>query len=168
MKKFIAIVMSLCAAVLMTGCDDVLGPKCVDWAPVTLHIYVSDAEGNNLVDPNYEQNILHGLSITYKGDTYEQVPFTDESDIIDTKTYVPTFLGLFNYADANNVWYVGFGEIDGELDMDEDLTINWPDGSTDVIHYHCSDHRSFYKVKCNRSWKLNGEKHDGSTFCFVR
>ena len=46
-------------------------------------------------------------------------------------------------------------------------TLSWPDGSTDVIHYHCSDHREGKNPRCNRSWKLNGQPHEGSHFHFT-
>ena len=81
------------------------------------------------------------------------------------------FIGLLwvdglNYI-GKGVYYLVFGEIDGASDMDEDIVLCWPDGSKDEIHYHCSDHRIWPEPKCNRSWKLNGENHEGNVFQFV-
>lgn len=67
---------------------------------------------------------------------------------------------------GKTVYRLVFGEIDGAADMDEDIVLNWPDGSKDVTHYHCSDHREGRHPKCNRSWELNGSEHEGNTFRF--
>ena len=69
--------------------------------------------------------------------------------------------------DGTIFYQLVFGEIDGAADMDEDLILNWPDGSEDVIHYHCSDHREGRNAKCNRSWKLNGKEYGDNTFYFT-
>ena len=60
-----------------------------------------------------------------------------------------------------------FGEIDGADDMDEDIVLQWPDGSRDVIHYHCGNHHYGKNPSCDRSWKVNGKSHDGSFFTFT-
>ena len=65
------------------------------------------------------------------------------------------------------LYRLNFGEIDGADDMDEDILLQWPDGSRDVIHYHCGNHRYGKNFGCDRSWKLNGEPHDGSLFTFT-
>ena len=76
-------------------------------------------------------------------------------------------MGLVAEKNAEGVFQLRFGEIDGSADMDEDLVLRWPDGSTDTIHYHCSDHKARRNPTCNRYWKLNGVDHDGAVFVFT-
>lgn len=86
----------------------------------------------------------------------------------ETKTYLARIYGLFAVPTTDKQgYYLQFGEIDGAADMDTDIVLNWPDGSEDTIHYHCSDHREGRHPKCSRSWKLNGKAHDGNTFSFT-
>ena len=50
------------------GQDDVI----VDWAPLELFVYLSDADGNNLLDPEYEHAYdSANIVLTYEGKEYE-------------------------------------------------------------------------------------------------
>lgn len=151
----------------------------VDWSPVTLLINVQDVAGSNLLDPDNPANIIDGTSITFQGKTYEacrdwydsQMPFS----MPETKAYLSTLYGLYLYQSnwslpecTDTVFSLYFGEIDGADDMDEDLVITWPDKTTDIIHYHCSDHKNNKSASCNRYYKLNGKKQDSSTFTITK
>lgn len=153
------------AAVLAAGCEEVFGGDyIVDWAPVNVYIEAVDAEGNSIISPD-----MPGMTLTFKGETYTVRDVEDRAGV-STRAYLATIAGLIAQpwmeVDGVILYRLVFGEIDGAADMDEDLVLEWPDGSRDVIHYHCSDHREGRNPKCDRSWKLNGENHEGNTFRF--
>ena len=166
MKQISAVLLILCG-VLLTACESVFEYE-VDWAPVEIHIYAVDSAGNSIIQPK-----MPGMSLTYKGETYEVRDarlYYGEGEAIQTRAYLATLYGLYSQQcpDDSTTYRLCFGEIDGAADMDEDIVLKWPDGSSDTIHYHCSDHKEGKNPKCNRSWKLNGKKHDGSEFHFVK
>ena len=145
--------------ILMCGCDN--DGYIVDWSPVNIYIYATDSVGNSIIQPD-----MPGMSLTYKGETYTVKDYNE----IHTRAYLAILYGLYaqkDYDTYSTGYRLVFGEIDDAADMDEDITLNWPDGSTDVIHYHCSDHREGKHPSCDRSWKLNGKKHDSGVFYFT-
>lgn len=162
MRRLFQILM-LGAALAASACNkpagenqepDDKGYLIIDWAPVVVSILAYDNAGKSIISPE-----MPGMSLTFKGETYTVTEYTKE--------YVPYMFGLLAIKKTDGDYYLGFGEIDGAADMDEDLVLNWPDGSTDTIHYHCSDHKNERYPSCNRSWKLNGEDHGGDVFVFT-
>ena len=158
MKKALFAITALASAFLC-GCENI-NDMIVDWAPVDIEIYATDSLGNSIISPE-----MPGMTLTFKGETY-----TVQDGTIYTKAYLARMYGLcsrvIDPTASPRQYKLVFGEIDGAKDMDEDITLNWPDGSTDVIHYHCSDHNES-KLTVNRTWKLNGAKHEGSIFRFT-
>lgn len=156
--------------VILSGCDKEEEGKIIDWYPVNLYIKVTDAQGTDLLNPDNPNNMIEGTTITFKGKTYEASRECYDSDPafrpqkMMTRMYMPTMYGLqlFEFGDFR----LKFGEIDGGDDMDEDLVVTLPDGTTGTIHYHCSDH-NYSKGGCKRSWKFNGKKHEGNIFTFI-
>ena len=156
---FAALALALC------GCDDpIIDNPIVDWTPVNIYIYATDSQGHSIIQPD-----MPGMTLTFQGKTYSVKDKDAYYDSIRTKAYFAVMRGLLAEpvdTTANpKVYRLSFGEIDGAADMDEDITLNWPDGSTDVIRYHCSDHNE-YKLTVKRTWKLNGKDHDGGVFHF--
>lgn len=151
MKRIFFILACVLAAVSCAKGDpqDVPRDYVVDWAPVTLSIIVSDAQGNDLVNPS-----LTDISISFQGKTYSYP---------DGKGQATTPHGLFvqkyQMTDRNghlHQYRLLFGDIDGALDMDEDLILTWNDGTEYTIHYHCSEHIPGPTPRCTRKWTLNG------------
>ena len=138
---------------------------CVDWTPVELYIEAVDSEGKSIISPD-----MPDMTLTFKGQVYPVQRMQGEG-ALPTKAYAAIMHGLIaqpvNTEDGSSYYRLYFGEIDGEEDMDEDILLNWPDGSEDVIHYHCSGHSTLFGPTCNRSWKLNGKRHEGYTFKFT-
>lgn len=120
----------------------------VDWAPVNLYIYVSDNEGNDLLDPDGTEFIAGMLSVEFKGSSYMRKP--------SSKAYLAILDGFELKQDAHGVWFVQFGEIDGAAEYDDDIIVRWSDEDKDIIHYTCDSHNE-RKLSCRRSWKLNGK-----------
>lgn len=163
MKKYI-LCFTIIVSAFIVSCERFNNDIIVDWAPVSLNIIVHDSDGNDLLNPENPNNIIEGTSIKYKGKIYKaNMDWYNES--VKTRAYLPTLYGLFLVNDEMTTSWNGkypgfhliFGEIDGAEDMDEDFVVTWPDGSTDIIHYHCSNHNE-RKLSCDRSWKLNGTK----------
>ena len=159
MKKALFAITALASAFLC-GCERNNG-MIVDWSPVNIVIYATDSQGNSIISPD-----MPGMTLTFQGETY-----TVQDGPMHTKAYLAQMYGLYTQVIDTTAsprqYKLCFGEIDGAKDMDEDITLNWPDGSTDVIHYHCSDHREGKNPGCDRSWKLNGKKHDSGAFHFT-
>ena len=121
-----------------------------DAAPVTLEIFVKDAEGNNLLDYGW----LDGKNVTatFKGETYEL-----QKDV-PTRAYMPHFYGFkVTGRDLGTMLY--FGELDGTHDMNDEFVINWGDGTFDtiVIYNDCrTTMNGGYDIK--RHYVVNGVK----------
>lgn len=153
-------------ALMLCGCEKIIDNPIVDWAPVNIYIYATDSQGHSIIQPD-----MPGMSLTFQGKTYTVRDARDYYDSIRTRAYFAPMRGLLaepiDTTTNPQEYRLYFGEIDGAADMDEDITLNWPNGSTDVIRYHCSDHNE-RKLTVKRTWKLNGEKHTGSTFHFTK
>ena len=166
-NRLLFVLVAICTFIL-TGCEkENSGPYIIiDWAPVEIYIYADDADGNSIIRPD-----MPGMELTFKGETYTVRDKDQLMDSIYTRAYMATLFGLYAERDSerdSTAYRLYFGEIDGAADMDEDIVLKWPDGSKDVIHYHCSDHKYGKEAKCNRSWKLNGQKNaTGSRFYFT-
>lgn len=175
MKRF-SLLVFLLSLIAFTGCDVLEDDRIVDWAPVNLYLKVTDGKGTDLLDPESPNNMIDGTTITFKGKTYEASrEWMNEQDSVNepkTRAYLAHMYGLLlindsmYHKDRPQGFSLVFGEIDGAADMDEDLVVTLPDGTTGTIHYHCSDH-SERKLKCNRSWKFNGAKADSNVFTFI-
>ena len=163
MKRTLFAIAALASAILC-GCDT--ESPIVDWSPVNIYIYATNQAGQPIIQPD-----MPGMTLTFKGETYSVMDKEAYYDSIHTRAYMPVMYGLYAEAvdtTANPKEYrLCFGEIDGAVNMDEDIILNWPNGSTDVIHYHCSDHNE-RKLSVKRTWKLNGKEHSGSTFHFSK
>ena len=152
---------------LLAACDNE-NDRIVDWAPVDISITATDMYGNDLLDPLSNSSIVYGTTLTFKNKTYEV-----EYDIINhydgAKAYMPYMYGLqldTTRVGEERLCRLLFGEIDGGADMDEDLVINWGNGTSDVINYHCWNHNE-RKISCKREWKVNGKKMDGDSRNFT-
>ena len=178
MRKFVLFVLSTVMIISLVGCERIGGGAMeIDWAPESLFLRVVDGEGADLLDPENPNNLIDGTSITFKGDSYNASRQWYETgrpyEVPATKAFLARLYGLFlvngemfgNYSETAG-FSLFFGEIDGAADMDEDLVVTLPNGMTGTIHYHCSNHNE-RKLSCDRSWKLNGTKHDGNIFTFV-
>lgn len=168
MKKLFYVILALAGLVFSTSCEEIAipGTLIVDWAPVEITIEAYDPAGNSIISPD-----MPGMTLTFRGTTYEVQDPASQREEYQTKAYAAILFGLQArpiQGDQGEIakYILYFGEIDGASDMDEDILLNWPDGSSDTIHYHCGNHREWPEPKCDRSWKLNGKKHSGSNFIF--
>ena len=168
MRKLFYGILALAGLVFATSCEGLIpGGLIVDWAPVEITIEAYDAAGNSIISPD-----MPGMTLTFRNEVFrikQSEPVTEEG--VQTKAYAAIMDGLIARPIQDEQgkiakYILWFGEIDGAKNMDEDILLHWPDGSEDTIHYHCGNHREWPEPKCDRSWKLNGAKHEGSNFIF--
>ncbi len=152
------------ATILLSGCG-----KIIDIAPVVYRIQVVDSDGNNLLDPQSEdEDAIDASKITaqYWHQEYQcQIP---------TRYYLPQFEGLQLDYHVYLGYILTFGEFGGNSDFDaEELTLIWPDGSSDVITYDRKVRDKLdggIKVK-HQEWFLNGvsvSKEPGAVIRIVK
>ena len=148
MMKRIIFFLLIAISSVVTSCENMQVEA--DAMPVTLEIFVKDAEGNNLLDYGW----LDGKNViaTLKGETYEL-----QKDV-PTRAYMPHFYGFkVTGQDLGTMLY--FGELDGTHDMNDEFVINWGDGTFDtiVIYNDCrTTMNGGYDIK--RHYVVNGVK----------
>lgn len=159
---------------LAVSCS-VLGSNDVwDIAPIVPRIYLSDGDGNNLLDPGNTENGFDVSLITaeFKGETYSVTLDAVDDGEPETRAYFPIFTGLSLHTDMYGNWMLSFGELDGQEYMDnEDLIIRWGDGTSNTITIFNS-----FRWKANgspsitRRFYIDGEKQESdiATFRFVK
>ncbi len=148
MMKRIIFFLLIAISSVVTSCENMQVEA--DAMPVTLEIFVKDAEGNNLLDYGW----LDGKNViaTFKGETYEL-----QKDV-PTRAYMPHFYGFkVTGRDIGTMLY--FGELDGTHDMNDEFVINWGDGTFDtiVIYNDCrTTMNGGYDIR--RHYVVNGVK----------
>ena len=133
-----------------------------DFSPTVFMIMVSDSEGNDLMDPDFEGNWLERpIKGTFDGKTYEGIVTKAAIDEPQTKMYLALIKGFYIYSydyTHTDQYILTFGELDSAKKWDTDLIIDWPDNTRDVIRvqhayrWKLDGHPEFYT-----GFKLNGE-----------
>ena len=184
MRKVTLMFFLAIAAMCMTGCSDSNNNDdyiIVDWTPVMLWVELVDENGSDLLDPSNETKWYDGATITYRGKTYTAEDTTDKIYTdnttkalanVATRYILPVEYGFklirkeWQFKDEKG-FILLFGQIDGALDMDEDLIITWPDGKQNTIHYHCSDHND-NEISVNRWYALDGVRQESNRFVITK
>ncbi|MBO7266667.1 MAG: hypothetical protein J6V12_02760 [Bacteroidaceae bacterium] len=147
--------LALALVTCFTSCDnDVIW----DIIPMRIHITVSNADGQNLLDSttanhfDYRQITAEWMGESYTADTISL--FEKENT---TRMLIGHMHGLV-YVVEHGKAQLYFGDLTGhETFDDEPLTLHWPDGSADVITVKASAIEGYKSVKLNRKFKLNGK-----------
>lgn len=131
----------LAAVVFSAACsdDNPSGVRCDmiwDFYPMNITFKVSDAGGHDLLDPEYDKNILEDISVKYRGNTY----VVDEpGDTPFTRAYMPHWHGLHTrYSKDEECLLLYFGEFSPSFygsHKDDKLTIDWGDGTKDKVTF---------------------------------
>lgn len=149
----------------LTSCEE--DEPITDYVPVTFAVYVSDAEGNDLLDPSVENNLTdQGITLTYKGVEYQ----IDKTDVRDhemyyaTRAYVTRFTGGYIERMVGDKFRLVIGEWMGDSRWDDEtVTINWPDGTKNKLSF------TLKKGWTNATFYLDGKKNDKrNVFQFVK
>ena len=158
------------------GQDDVI----VDWAPLELFVYLSDADGNNLLDPEYEHAYDSAkIVLTYEGEEYEVINYLTPSEPkAQPMEYLAVFDSPYICHDTKGVARLTIGEWgrDEKWDM-ATVEVSWGDGTTDTIAFsHDYTYNPEYRNDADNGWGytfttqyyLNGEPHDGFVYNLVK
>ena len=134
-----------------------------DFTPVKVPITLTDSEGHDLLDPQFEGNWLSKRIIgSFDGETYEGIEtHLSPAAEAQTKMVLAIVEGFSVYPldyTGTDRYILYFGDLDAADKWDTDLAIAWPDGSRDVIRVQ---HASRWKFDGNpefyTGYKLNGE-----------
>lgn len=145
--------------------DDVIW----DFSPVTVNIYLQDAEGNNLLSPTFPGNIRgRRIAALYEGKEYE----VNWNSAGETRFYMPNFTGLSiemsyvlsgdDYVLAPETSHLTFGEFDGSQDQDISLTLSIEDipETWDITYTRRMEWKK-HKPVITDTRTLNGETVEG-------
>lgn len=124
-------------------------------SPIKLKFYVTEYgwRTRNYVAENFN-DIVHNAKLTFRGKTYSVGQTVQDAD-------APNFKGLYIDSTALKKPYFCFGELDGNVDYDDDFVIDLADGETGIIHFK-------HKAGSNDGdlWTLNGKKSNSSPVFF--
>ncbi len=120
----------------------------IDFAPISISFTVQDRAGNDLLSPQYENNILSdSIYIVY--DNMKFPLGVDMSEQTQTRAYYAPLSGL-EHSKFGNDYYFTFGSFNGDQNWDDTFEVHWGDGSSDKISFI----RSFY-------WESDGSYQIG-------
>lgn len=165
MKRLKGILTMLFSISLFVACDsEGNGDVIWDIAPVEFRIFITDSEGNDLLDSTLQTNMIKDITVSYQGEIYpvmtEREYYEKQYGNHQTRHYMPLFYGLilrqyrsyktYTYGDYELV----FGEFDGEENIDKrEITLNLPDGRQAILSY-----------KNSFKWKSNGDPKKSTVF----
>lgn len=142
MKKILSLA-TMFAILLSMACENIEKDDdhvIIDWAPIEMYIYLSDADGNNLLDPASEECYdSANITLTYNGEQYSVDNWLreDNEPMAKPLAYLAEFGLIYITRDRNGVAYMTVGEWDGGNHKWEmcSVEIAWGDGTTDTFAF---------------------------------
>ena len=169
--KRIAFLLLAIHVTMLSGCKKDGGTnggttKIWDINPVTVSVTATDAQGNDLLNPQTPGALEVGkIKALYKGEEYA----CDEK-LAASKAVLPRFYGLKTEKSALGICLLRFGELEGAQSYtNESVTIIWPDGSSDQISFN-----RVFRWKANgdpeikEKWFLNGSEVSGKLVKIIK
>ena len=165
---------SLCVLMVLLPCfmqiscgDDNADPVLYDVSPINFVIEITDGEGNNLLNPEYEGNILDlGIVMDYDGKSYpvDVNTQTNYPHLKASRYYLPEFYGLQAYhqiaGESINRWVLSFGEFEAQTQCAEyDCTLRLENLG---LSYDLKAVATFQDGISNRKFYLDGQLLDGT------
>lgn len=182
MKRFTYALLAGCIALFLScNKEKELQRGEYDLLPTCIVLNVVDESGNNLIDPEFSGNILgNEITMEHDGKVYERLDNCSEYEDIKTKALPPAvFNGLQTYHPKyspdkmTHCLIIGYYDRTSTIERNE-YTINWGDGSKDVIAYSQSfqwvaDYDEMREVPDSRqnTW-LNGTALESNVVTIVK
>ena len=138
MKHYFYLLACCMLALSFTACEKD-GPEegvIWDFYPIQIYFTLTGDNGEDLLDPS-TPGTYAGLNITatYGDKTYETDVFEDNK-IPYGRAYLAHLFGIYTTQLKDGRYALCFGELDGaETYKDATLTLNWGDGTTDVVTF---------------------------------
>ena len=165
MKRLIGFIITLFTVSLFVACDSEGGGDVIwDIAPVELSIFITDDEGNDLLDSTFQDNLIKDITVSYQDEIYpvmtEREYYEKQYGNNQTRAYMPQFYGLIlrqywsHKTFTNGSFELVFGEFNGDENIDKrEITLNLPDGCQAILSY-----------KNSFKWKSNGDPNKSTVF----
>ena len=142
MKKILSLA-TMFAILLSMACENIEKDDdyvIIDWAPIEMYIYLSDADGNNLLDPASEECYdSANITLTYNGEQYSVDNWLreDNEPMAKPLAYFAVFDNPYITRDRNGVAFMTVGEWAGGNHKWEmcSVEIAWGDGTTDTFAF---------------------------------
>jgi hypothetical protein len=128
-----------------------------DFSPINFYFTLTGENGEDLLNPATPGSYA-GLNITatYEDKTYEKDVFEDNK-VPYSRAYFAHLFGIYTTQLQDGRYALCFGELDGaDTYKDATLTLQWGDGTTDVITFSSKLKWKGHDPVINRSFKLNG------------
>lgn len=147
-------------ASVFTACDDAdEGNYIVDFYPIDVEVFVTDAKGVNLLDPSVPNSIINSdIQLVYNKETY-QLDKAFQLDYPKSRAYLPMFSGLTLRTIKGGQPYLNIGEFDGAQDcVKRSFVIEWGDGTKSEISYSNKAIEKGKDSRAERSFYLDGKE----------
>lgn len=172
-KKILLVALVALALPSCSDDDDDSGIICGDIMPVEISIEISDADGNDLLDPKYENNIIgEDITMIYDGETYDVMwntpdPLHPEGHT-ESRYHPVTYFCMshhlfrsFDEPSETNKWVLQIGEFTGYENHDIVIPLKIKGKAYDIHFVHEFEWGSTFKNTLYKtSAYLNGKKYE--------
>ncbi|MDO5488791.1 MAG: hypothetical protein Q4F52_01585 [Bacteroidaceae bacterium] len=130
-----------------------------DFIPIEIYITLTGENGADLLNPETPGSYAAlATTATFRDKTYAKDEFK-EDDMQKTRFYMPTMYGIRTFLRNDGRYALVFGELDKTMIYkDEKLTIDWGNGTQDVITFSSRIKWKGDKTDTISSYKLNGKE----------
>lgn len=156
LRNFFCIIACSVLTLGFTACEkDGPGDRIWDFTPIVFNFTVTGPNGEDLLNPNYPGN-YSGLNITA---TYEDKIYEKDVPATNSRVLIVPIEGLLSTQLKNGRHALTFGGLNGhETYKNATITLDWGNGTKDVITFSSKMKWKGDKPKFNRSFKLNGKE----------
>ena len=167
MKRFVYCLMAACSILQFVGCEkaDNEPNVLVETNPTPVFFIVKDTEGNNLLDADYDGNILNNdITITVNNGATYSITTTESAP--NSSTSAGLYLGNVKVENIDTpcleYWFIH--HTDG--DKRQHFRIDWGDGTSDIVEvsYYFTTHNQGKDIVSHKTVWVNGELNNEDSF----
>ena len=161
LKQFLGLLASCMLALCFTACEKD-GPAegaVWDFYPINFYFTLTGENGEDLLNPATPGSYAGlNIKVTYEDKTYEKDVFEDRK-IPYGRAYMAHLFGIYTTQLEDGRYALCFGELNGDdTYKDATLTLQWGDGTTDVVTFSSKLKWKGHDPVIKRSFKLNGKE----------